>query len=71
MDIPLRFNIGAELIERNLGAGPRRRPRDLVRREDPQLPGCRRADGFALAGALLRAGVEPEQRVLFILPASP
>jgi benzoate-CoA ligase family protein len=70
MDIPLRFNIGAELIERNLRAGRGDAPaiwsggKTLSYRDFAGLTD-------RLAGALLRAGVEPEQRVLFILPDSP
>src|SRR5256885_3471562 len=70
MDIPLRFNIGAELIERNLRAGRGDAPaiwsggKTLSYREFAGLTD-------RLAAALLRAGVEPEQRVLFILPDSP
>src|ERR1700730_3974840 len=70
MDIPLRFNIGAELIERNLRAGRGDAPaiwsggKTLSYRDFAALTD-------RLAGALLRAGVEPEQRVLFILPDSP
>src|SRR3989441_5824924 len=70
MDIPLRFNIGAELIERNLRAGRGDAPaiwsggKSLSYRDFAGLTD-------RLASALLRAGVEPEQRVLFILPDSP
>src|SRR3984893_11281442 len=70
MDIPLRFNIGAELIERNLRAGRGDAPaiwsggKTLSYRDFAALTD-------RLAGALLRAGVEPAQRVLFILPDSP
>jgi len=70
MDTSQRFNIGAELIERNLRAGRGEAPaivsggkiltyRDLEALTD------------RLAAAFLRAGVEPEQRVLFVLPDSP
>src|SRR5437764_10859555 len=70
MDISQRFNIGTELIERNLRAGRGDSPaiwsggkiftyRDLEALTD------------RLAAAFLRAGVEPEQRVLFVLPDSP
>ena len=70
MDIPPRFNIGAELIERNLRAG---------RGDEPALwsggkvLSYRELGGLVdrVASALLRAGVEAEQRVLFILPDSP
>src|SRR5207248_6511536 len=70
MDIPQRFNIGAELIERNLKAGRGDAPaiwsggKILTYREVEALTD-------RLASAFLRAGVEPEQRVLFVLPDSP
>jgi benzoate-CoA ligase family protein len=70
MDIPQRFNIGAELIERNLRAGRGEAPavwsggKTLSYRELGALTD-------RIACALLRAGVEPEQRVLFILPDLP
>src|SRR6267143_6425526 len=70
MDIPLRFNIGAELIERNLRGGRGEAPaiwsggKTLSYREFAGLTD-------RLAAALLRAGVEPEQRVVFVLPDSP
>ncbi len=70
MDIPQRFNIGAELIERNLRAGRGSRPAvwsggktftydDIAALVD------------RIAGAFLRAGVIREQRVLFVMPDSP
>src|SRR5512142_1135038 len=70
MDIPQRFNIGAELIERNLRAGRGSRPAvwsagktftydDIAALVD------------RLAAAFLRAGVIREQRVLFVMPDSP
>src|SRR5712671_5287416 len=70
MDIPPRFNIGAELIERNLRAG---------RGDEPALWSGGKVLSYRelgalvdrVASALLRAGVEPEQRVVFILPDSP
>src|SRR6266481_8125974 len=70
MDIPPRFNIGAELIERNLRAG---------RGDEPALWSGGKVLSYRelgvlvdrVASALLRAGVEAEQRVLFILPDSP
>jgi benzoate-CoA ligase family protein len=70
MDIPQRFNIGAELIERNLRGGRGDSPaivsggKTLTYREVEALTDL-------LAASLLRAGVEPEQRVLFVLPDSP
>ena len=69
MDIPPRFNIGAELTERNLGAGRGDHPailsggKTLTYREVAALVD-------RIAAALLRAGVEPEQRVVFIVPDS-
>ena len=70
MDIPLRFNIGAELIERNLRAGRGEAPAIW---SGGKTVSYREFAGLTdrLAAALLRAGVEPEQRVLFILPDSP
>ena len=65
-----RFNIGAELVERNLREGRGERVaiwhggRTLTYREVAQ-----QVDAAALA--LLHAGVRPEERVLFILPDSP
>src|SRR5947208_15448272 len=70
MDISQRFNIGAELIERNLRAGRGDAPaiwsggKILTYRDVEALTD-------RLASALLRAGVKPEQRVLFVLPDSP
>src|SRR4051812_30325592 len=70
MDTGQRFNIGAELIERNLRAGRGDAPavwsagKVLTYREFAALTD-------RVAAALLRAGVEPEQRVLFVLPDSP
>ncbi|HYY52118.1 MAG TPA: benzoate-CoA ligase family protein [Myxococcales bacterium] len=67
MDISPRFNIGAELIERNLRAGRGDAPaiwsagKILTYRDVEALTD-------RVASALLRAGVQPEQRVLFILP---
>jgi benzoate-CoA ligase family protein len=70
MDIPPRFNIGAELIERNLRAGRGDAPAVWF---SGQFLSYRELAALTdrLASALLRAGVEPEQRVLFILPDSP
>ncbi len=70
MDISQRFNIGAELIERNLKAG---------RSQAPAIWSGGKALSYGeldalidrVAAALLRAGVEPEQRVVFIMPDSP
>jgi benzoate-CoA ligase len=70
MDIPQRFNIGAELIDRNLREG---------RGGSPAIWFAGKTLSYAeigalvdrMAAALLGAGVEPEQRVLFILPDSP
>src|SRR5205823_6613996 len=70
MDISQRFNIGAELIEQNLRAGRGDAPaiwsggKILTYRDVEALTD-------RLASALLRAGVKPEQRVLFVLPDSP
>jgi benzoate-CoA ligase len=70
MDTTQRFNIGAELIERNLRAGRGDAPaiwsagKILTYRDVEALTD-------RLAAALLRAGIEPEQRVLFVLPDSP
>ena len=70
MDISQRFNIGAELIEQNLRAGRGDAPaiwsggKTLTYRDVEALTD-------RLASALLRAGVKPEQRVLFVLPDSP
>src|SRR5207237_4499430 len=70
MDISQRFNIGAELIERNLRAGRGDAPAiwsagKILSYRDVEALTDR------LASALLRAGVQPEQRVLFVLPDSP
>src|SRR3954463_9566573 len=70
MDTGQRFNFGAELIERNLKAGRADAPaiwsggKVLTYRDVDAL-----TDRFA--AALLRSGIEPEQRVVFILPDSP
>src|SRR2546430_11878493 len=70
MDISQRFNIGAELIARNLRAGRGDAPaiwsggKILTYRDVEALTD-------RLASALLRAGVKPEQRVVFVLPDSP
>jgi benzoate-CoA ligase family protein len=70
MNIPQRFNIGAELIDRNLRAG---------RAQSPALWFAGRTLTYAelaalvdrTAAAFLRAGVKPEERVLFVMPDSP
>ena len=70
MDIPQRFNIGAELIDRNLREG---------RADSPAIWSAGRTltygDVAALvdrtAAVFLRLGVQPEQRVLFVMPDSP
>src|SRR5437763_1795776 len=70
MDVSQRVNIGAELIEQNLRAGRGDAPaiwsggKILTYRDVEALTD-------RLASALLRAGVKPEQRVLFVLPDSP
>ncbi|HEY6907732.1 MAG TPA: benzoate-CoA ligase family protein [Myxococcales bacterium] len=70
MDIPQRFNIGAELIERNLREGRGPSPavwfagRTLSYHDVAALTD-------RIAAAFQRAGVLPEQRVLFILPDCP
>src|SRR3954469_24466138 len=70
MDIPQRFNIGADLIDRNLRDGRRDAP--AVWASGKTLTyGEMEALRDRLAAALLRAGVEPEQRVLFVLPDLP
>ncbi|HZX95787.1 MAG TPA: benzoate-CoA ligase family protein [Myxococcales bacterium] len=70
MDTPQRFNIGAELIDRNLRAGRGASPAIWFAGKTLSYD-----DLAALTDrigiALLRAGVQPEQRVLFILPDSP
>jgi benzoate-CoA ligase len=70
MNIPQQFNIGAELIDRNLREG---------RAQSPALWFAGRTLTYAelaalvdrVAAALLGAGVQPEQRVLFVMPDSP
>ena len=70
MDTPQRFNIGAELIDRNLREGRREAP--AVWSSGKTLSyGDMEALRDRLAAALLRAGVEPEQRVVFVLPDCP
>ena len=65
-----RFNIGAELVERNLRAG--RADRVAVWHGGRTFTyGEIAGQVDAAALALLRAGVEPEQRVVLILPDSP
>src|SRR3954467_9237991 len=70
MDTPQRFNIGAELIDRNLRAGRGASPAIWFAGKTLSYD-----DLAALTDrigiALLRAGVQPEQRVLFIPPDSP
>src|SRR5438045_4788801 len=70
MDISQRFNIGAELIDRNLRAGRGDAPAIW---SGGKILTYRDVDALTdrLAAALLRAGVEPEQRVLFVLPDAP
>src|SRR3989441_5089827 len=70
MDTSQRFNIGAELIERNLRAGRGDAPAIL---SGGKILSYRDLEALTdrLAAAFLRAGVEPEQRVLFVLPDSP
>src|SRR5213082_722512 len=70
MDTSQRFNIGAELIERNLRAGRGEAPAIL---SGGKILTYRDLEALTdrLAAAFLRAGVEPEQRVLFVLPDSP
>src|SRR5438105_6253794 len=70
MDTSQRFNIGAELIERNLRAGRGDAPAIL---SGGKILSYRELEALTdrLAAAFLRAGVEPEQRVLFVLPDSP
>src|SRR5213082_342644 len=70
MDTSQRFNIGAELIERNLRAGRGEAPAIL---SGGKILTYREVEALTdrLASAFLRAGVEPEQRVLFVLPDSP
>jgi benzoate-CoA ligase len=65
-----RFNIGAELIERNLREGRANRPalwasnRTITYRELSQQVDL-------VACAFLYSGVEPEQRVMLVMPDSP
>src|SRR5256712_5568541 len=70
MDTSQRFNIGAELIERNLRAGRGDAPAIL---SGGKILSYRDREALTdrLAAASLRAGVGPEQRVLFVLPDSP
>src|SRR5256884_7377377 len=70
MDTSQRFNIGAELIERNLRAGRGDAPAIL---SGGKILSYRDLEALTdrLVAAFLRAGVEPEQRVLFVLPDSP
>src|SRR5437660_3540389 len=65
-----RFNIGAELVERNLREG---------RGQSPAIWSGGKTLTYAelavlvdrIGAAFLRAGVRPEQRVLFVMPDSP
>jgi len=65
-----RFNIGAELIERNLREGRGERPaivmagKTVTYRQIAQLVDM-------VSCAFLYSGVEPEQRVLLVMPDSP
>jgi benzoate-CoA ligase family protein len=70
MDIGQRFNFGAELIERNLKAGRSDAPAIWF---GGKVLSYRDVDALThrFAAALLRSGIEPEQRVVFILPDSP
>src|SRR5258708_29834123 len=70
MDLSPRFNIGAELIERNLRAGRGGAPAIWSGGKTLSY-GDLAALTDRTAAALLRAGVQPEQRVLFVLPDSP
>ena len=69
-DIPSRYNVGADLIDRNLRAGRGDRPaiwfegKTLSYRDVAALVD-------RVAAAFLRAGVQPERRVLLVLPDSP
>ena len=70
MDIPQRFNIGKELVDRNLSEGRGARPaiwsagRTLTYDDLAALVD-------RTAAALLHLGVQPEQRVLLVMPDSP
>src|SRR5438552_16141253 len=70
MDTSQRFSGGAELIERNLRAGRGDAPAIL---SGGKILSYRDLEALTdrLVAAFLRAGVEPEQRVLFVLPDSP
>jgi benzoate-CoA ligase family protein len=70
MDIPQRFNIGAELIERNLREGRGASPAIWFAGKTLSYDDVARLTN-RIAAAFLRAGVRPEQRVLFILPDCP
>jgi len=70
MDLSPRFNFGAELIERNLRAGRGGAPAIWSGGKTLSY-GDLAALTDRTAAALLRAGVQPEQRVLFVLPDSP
>ena len=70
VNVPQRFNIGAELVDRNLREGRGEAPaiwsdgRTLTYAEMAQLVDH-------AAAAFLRAGVRPEERVLLVMPDSP
>src|SRR5689334_9317647 len=70
MDIPQRFNIGAELVERNLREGRGSSPAVWFANKTLSYDDVAQLTG-RISAALLRAGVRPEQRVLFILPDCP
>jgi len=70
MDIPQRFNIGAELLERNLREGRGPSPAVWFAQKTLSYDDVAQLTG-RIAAALLRAGVRPEQRVLFIMPDCP
>src|SRR5438094_9636407 len=64
------FNIGAELVERNLGEGRGQRP--AIWSGGKTLTYAELAVLVDRTGAaFLRAGVKPEQRVLMVMPDSP
>src|SRR5260370_41863272 len=64
-----RFNIGAELIERNLREGRAARPALWVNGKTTTYRELAQQVDMA-ACALLYSGVEPEQRVLLVMPDS-
>ena len=70
MDIPQQFNIGAELIERNLRGGRGDSPAIwFAGKVITYAEFSRRVD--RMAAALLRAEVRREERVLLVMPDSP